>query len=248
MQVKFILAMTLSLFVFSSNAALFEVTGDGADRAPGENGWNKNWVGEPYLRVGRDYDDDFYSMVYVFELPELPDGEFVDTAGLSFYVHDINHFGSQHLDGKGIDLYGVRMASSAGVELDDFFSGSFAATGNNGVGIQESIVFTNTGQPDHTGTGWHQTDPTGSANLGSWLQGLYDDPGYNPAGDNFAFLRLSDQGNITTSGRFWEVRTANAGSSSVPVLTIETAIPEPASVSLLALAGLSLFRRLRRHC
>ncbi|HMO26354.1 MAG TPA: PEP-CTERM sorting domain-containing protein, partial [Tepidisphaeraceae bacterium] len=78
-----------------------------------------------------------------------------------------------------------------------------------------------------------------SASLLSLLQSLYtSDPTLGD--DDFLFIRLSPNGGTVGSNMGYNVASANNGVAQ-PLLTI--AIPEPASLSMLAMGGLLLRRR-----
>ncbi len=229
------------------------VDGDTSDRSVDSDNTFGNWAGQPTERIGRAASGGLRrNHIMVFELPQLPSGEQVIDADLKVTLVGGNDFGA--LFQTGVDLYGVRLDASGTVATSDFYAGSYAVSGNNGVGLQENLVY----QPNSFNSGFdpallgdHHTDPTGDANLAAWLQSLYDDPGYNSSGTNYAFLRLSGQGNIGGDFRYFEFGTANnSTAANRPVLQITSGavIPEPSSLGLIGVAvGLLALRR-RRGC
>lgn len=112
-----------------------------------------------------------HKAVYVFELPELPEGKVMDTATLSFV-----HFGRDGIAEitYSVDLRAIRYDSNNTVIVDDYDA--------DGTLIQAGIITTDTNPPRTI-----STNETASENLANWINGLYD--GDASAGD-YIFLKL----------------------------------------------------------
>jgi len=133
--------------------------------------------------------------------------------------------------------YGIGIQNST-MPILDF---SKAATGTNK--LQDNILTPN------SLTGAYTTDSAGNAGLFGYLGAFYAaNPSY--AGGSFAFLRFNpdaDPANATTAGfgSGYTIVTADSATNK-PVLTLVTAVPEPASAALAAMSGLVLMGRRRR--
>jgi len=229
-----------------SRADLFDVVANGSDIQLASDG-TTGGIGQSEIRVGYG---STLETVYVgaFALPALPEGDTVHTANLRIAIIGGNDWTTLYQ--KGIDLYGVRLSSSPTVLASDFYAGPYGDD-PNGTPIMEHLVY----QPnsvnagfDSTLLGHHETDDDADANLAGWLQTLYEDPSYDPAGTNYAILRINSQGNISTAYRYFSVGSAdNATESNRPLLTIES-IPEPDVAALLFAGAAAMALRHRRSC
>ena len=227
------IVLVAAFMATTTQAAIIVVDGDTADTSIGLNESNAPivaWPGGASNAIGsanHQYNKGDSVTVVVFELPDLG-GEAIDTADLTF-------------DGKrtwesvwNVDLYGTRSAASASVSVADYGYGPTPG----GTLIQDNIM-----TPADLNNTWFSksTDATGDAALAAWLADQYTAVG---AG-GFVFLRFNSDdvtpqpaGDVNT----YTVAAANATTEAIPVLTITT-VPEPASLSLIALGALMIARR-----
>ena len=215
--------MALGLVASASMAdVLAPITSDANDQEIYSNGTSK-WVGQSTGRIGTGGPGAIdATMVYVFALPTLPAGQSVSAATLSFDVTAINTFNPGDL--LDMDIYGVGSRSSSAVDaVNDYRSGSLLEAGL----LNQSATL-----------GVHST--TAASVFGTWVQSLYD--GGAVAGD-YAFVSLQTTAVNPTASTYYTVGTS---SGSAPTLTLTTAIPEPATLGLVAtFAGAILFIRRR---
>lgn len=143
-----------------------------------------------------------------------------------------------------IDLYGVRRDADPAILPADWYNGS--ALDPSADLIQESFL-TPSSIADGAPVPNNFTDATGDANLLNYLNTQY--AGGAGAGE-FVFLRMSYGSDEFASG--WDAYTittseAGGGAGEYPLITY-TAVPEPATGGLFALASLVwLGRRTRRN-
>ena len=90
---------------------------------------------------------------------------------------------------------------------------------------------------------YYSTDQTGNGNLLTFLRDVYDS---GAQGSDYAIVRLNfDSAPAASPRERYEVASADfAGGSYAPTITLEV-IPEPATLSLLALGGLAMVWRRR---
>lgn len=193
------LAIALNL---SSHAATHVVDGHLDDSQVNSDG-TLGWVGQQNHRVGMNAVG--ASSVLVFELPDLG-SESVASVSLEFNVEAI----STHASGLNADLYGLGYSSSSQVSGGSAYIGAYD-TDSNAVALQDNILF------EAMTIGSVSTSATGSGNLTSWIQSLYDNGAQ--AGD-YAFVRLSPDVDPGVAYRYYALTSADGANS--PVLTIET--------------------------
>ncbi len=172
------------------------------------------FVGQNAFLLGDDnvaYNRGSVCGVAVFALPDLG-GETIDSASLSFDLYS-GYPGGVNDWPKGLDLYGVRYASSPSVLLSDYAPVGAAPVGN-GTLIQDDVFV----MPSNGSYAWasHQTDATGDAALAAWLAAQYA-AGAQPG--DYVFLRLNVDKPTANSV---QVASANNTAHSVPTLTIST--------------------------
>ena len=227
------LAMVIAIGV-SANAAVISVASDPADTTIGLNTEGVpgvHWNAATTMIIGDDnaqYGKDDVAAVAVFQLPDLG-GEAIDTANLSCRMS----WGRYALSG-GVDVYGVRAASSNAVLVGDYGWGQPLTTGG-GTLIQDDFIV-HAGETQDLAT--FETDDTADAALAAWLAGAYSSGAV--AGD-YVFIRFN--GDAQSNNTFGLI-SGNHATEMPPTLTITT-IPEPATLGFLALGALAAFRRRR---
>jgi hypothetical protein len=196
------------------------------------------------------------NLVLVFKLPDRPAGQQVSTANLSVSVNYNNN-------GSPVDLYGLHWRSSSTVTTGDYYAGP---SDPNASLIQQTLL------DGSSPANYARTDTNAAADaaLADYLNAQYDD---GAAAGDYVFLRLNRHD--TSTGPFSMIAVysadiapflANAFSGGSPTLynyylnlyegqmspTLDltfapaTSVPEPASLSLLALGALAMLHRRRR--
>ncbi|MFW6146039.1 MAG: PEP-CTERM sorting domain-containing protein [Planctomycetota bacterium] len=235
-MIRLIACLTAVLVVagVSADAAMFDITSDTADTTIGLDGdgvAHVHWNGASSLGIGDDnaqYSKDDVAAVVMFELPDLG-GEIIDTANLSCRMS----WGKWALSG-GIDVYGVRYASSNSVQASDYGWGQPLTTGGGTLIQDDFIVHAGESQPMAT----FETDDAADVVLATWLADAYD---AGAAAGDYVFIRFNGDAQSANS---YSLVAANHSSEMPPTLTITT-IPEPATLSILALGALAAIRRRR---
>ena len=201
------------------------ITSDGADQEIYSDGTSK-WVGQSTGRIGTGGPGLIdATMVYVFQLPTIAAGQSVSEATLSFDITAINSFNPGDL--VDLDIYGVRSDSASTVDaVNDYRSAGSTL-------LEASVLNQN------SALGVHST--TAATVFGTWIQSLYD--GGAVAGD-YAFVSLQTVTVNALTARYYTVGTATG--AVTPTLNLTTAIPEPATIGLVAaISGAMLFIRRR---
>jgi len=188
-----------------------------------------------------------YSMVYVFQLPVLGANQTITAADFSPYVL------SAGLNNP-TDLYGLSYRVLSTVLASDWYTG----TGDpNNTLIQSSFLTQN-----FSFNGRTSTSPAGDAALLNYIKAQYAS---GAVGGDYIFLRLSTNGTTLLNGSVNFYYTADvtfflASATGQPLsrfqnefgprleLTVEdTAVPEPASVVMVAIGvGVAVLVRSRR--
>lgn len=222
-----VLIASLCLILSHAAAATIAVTGDSGDGMVDVNGVALNLT-DPMIRPGTGGNDvRGQAGVFFFQLPTLSPNAIasadvqlsflgLDVAGDVVNVPDFN-----------LDLFGLGVRSSATILSSDYYAGN--AAGGNGTLI-ESAFLTPGASPGNF-----------DASFGGYLQSLYSPSGV-PLGD-FLVVRLNPSiplPSFSFPERGYNVATAdNSNSSLLPELTINS-VPEPSSLALGILAGLTL--------
>lgn len=183
-------------------------------------------VGE-YYSYGRSY------IVPVLLPASLPAGSVFTSADLRF--RDWGRFGNSTLD-FNVDLYGLtRVAATDAVLATDHYAGP--------VDVGATMIQNDYITPASTPPEDHHTDTLGDSVLSVWLNVVW--AGGANAGQ-YAFLRLSpDKADGTYSWTGYTVLTTLAGYEEERPMLSYTLVPEPGTMTLLALAGVAALRRRR---
>ncbi len=218
----------------SADAAMFDVTSDPGDTTIGLNTEGVpgvHWNGATTMIIGDDnaqYGKDDVAAVAVFQLPDLG-GEAIESANLACRMT----WGKYALSG-GVDVYATRYASSKSVIVDDYGWGQPLTTGG-GTLIQDDLIV-HAGEAQEMAT--FETDDAADAVLAAWLADAY--AGGAVAGD-YVFIRFNGD---AQSANTFNLVSGNHTTEMPPTLTITT-VPEPATLSVLALGGLAVLCRRR---
>jgi hypothetical protein len=209
------------------------------------------------VRVGARTTTTNSAGVFGFALPDLA-GETIVSATITFNARNETNRAPQ--PGANLDLYGLGVdpGTDTGAGLNLTQDPNRQYIGPNDVSatkLQDDILHA-ADVPTYDGLATVRVAFT-SVDISSYLNSLYTG-GANPG--DFVVIRLSQdvlptvQG--TTNNRFRIVSTSGDGSTldssphtiddGAPFLQITTAVPEPASLGLTALAGVALLRRRRR--
>jgi len=168
-------------------------------------------------------------IVIPFALPALGPDQFFDP---NESIFSIRLLGRDLGTAFGVDLYGLRYASTSTVSTNDF-----APSG--AVLLQETLFDSSASNGTRI-----STDATGNANLSAWLETQYDAGAQ--AGD-FVFLQLrADSSVVTDAFNSYQIGMANnADSAARPNLEVSI-IPEPGTLGLFGISMLALWVYKRR--
>lgn len=182
------------------------VAGNTADREVYSDGTMK-WVGQADARIGGSKAGADGALVFVFALPELPEGETVLDAALTFRLLSYSYYFPQ----SNADLHGLPYRASSTVLATDFYQGAFGGD-PTAYPLQDDLMVSN--EP----VGPISTDATGGANLAAYLAEQY---AAGAQAGNCVFLRVNPDSVNVADYRYWTVATANnATVTNRPTLSI----------------------------
>ena len=219
----------------NASAAVIPVTSYNADGIVQNGSANANNEGE--IVVGQ-FSTNHRVVVYPFQLPTLAPGEVVTDASLKV-VYRAN-LGTENFN---VDVYAVDVNASNAISNGYYGVGASPTTPTGSVLIQDNFVTPTTTIGNVT------SNATAGANLAAYL----NQPGKYVAG-SYVWLRLnfdvaqgSEVGQYKFGANDFGGGTATTAGSIPAVLTLTTAIPEPATVFVLAgVAGVLGLSRRRR--
>jgi hypothetical protein len=239
-----IVSLLVLVHVKTVGAASIEIRTDTSDGIAVLNGTPGDHAsGENHLVAGVSGDYLYRkSSILFFKLPDIGNSADILSADLRIlYLRGDDNNGTQ----DSADVWGLGYETVAAPVIDhSWYHDSNTDTGA-GVNvpsrtkIQDAIISGRGNTPNQ----WHSTDETGDANLLRFLRYLYDN---GATEGNFAIIRINYDSVPSTSPM---ERYVFASGDAVPIdwaptLTVEV-IPEPATLSLLALGGLMALRRRR---
>lgn len=221
----------LSACAMSHAAVLPAITGITSDAAGHDNDtWNGlgddvRDMEKDNLRVGRWGGGDYRNAVFVFQLPALGGGETVESAQFNVGYWEVK--GAGPAPTFGVDAGVLRVNASPNVQSSDYSGGTL---------LQSNFVTTLTTESFGGYTGLNST---GQNTLGTYLASNY-------LAGSYVFISLKANAAVTVDHgyHFFTADMASAGDFK-PQLVLTTVIPEPASLSLLALGAMGLMRRKR---
>lgn len=226
-------ASTLSAGTITANVSDAQVKTDGSINS----GQLTNWS----IRVGEQNAPSAGCMVMAFQLPTLQPGEQFATATFTDQLASFS--GTPTFN---VDFYGLSRAPAVDptVLSADFYAGNSDASATR---IQDNILTPSS--PTRSSKPWpyasFTTSDSGNAALAAYLNAMYAN-GANAG--KYVFLRLSpDLASMPTGNNAYNITSANAGNDfEHPTITYTVAvaaIPEPATITALASAGIALLVR-----
>ncbi|WP_269538023.1 right-handed parallel beta-helix repeat-containing protein [Cerasicoccus fimbriatus] len=185
-----------------------EILGSEADNHINDDG-TETWSGNVSSRIGGSSGTTEGAVVYVFQLPELLDGQMIANANIRFSLITI-------ANGPFIgnaDLYGLPWRESPVVSAaTDFYNGAF---GNDyySTPIQQAIMV------NSESIGSISSNADGNFHLAQYLNAQYAD---GAEGGDYVFLRVNSDQIDHLPYRYWSVATADHTDPDFrPVLTVE---------------------------
>lgn len=174
-----------------------------------------------------------YNGVAFFQMPTLAANEEISSAEMNFRTSNTGT-----VTNANIDIWSLGLQTTPTLATSHFIQSNMDATAGRDKLVDNFIV---------AGTFVNGVKSTGDlTSLGSFIQNLYTTLGYANVAGKYLYIRVNQDAVPTGGFRFYG---GNEGAANAPALTLTTqtiVIPEPASLSLVAPAGLALLGRRRR--
>jgi parallel beta-helix repeat protein len=191
---------------FSLNAGTFNITADGSDTQLRSNG-STSFAGQGSVRVGGDSGTTDACGVFAFALPEIPEGEFILSANVQFYMSGVSNKPGP------ADAYALPYRSTSAWSSSDYYQGAYDED-PTATALQDDIFVV------ESPAGFYILNEIAAETLKEHIIAQYNAGAV--AGD-FVAIRLSPSRTDETNYYFYNVSTANNSVvENRPLLTIET--------------------------
>ena len=242
LQIVCVAVVSLVLMPFQVSAETLEIKSHTADGSANLNGIpGQHGDTQAYLVAGMSGEPiEPRSAIMFFELPTVDDPNDLISADLRLY-YVLGGEGNDADDGA--DVWGLGYQNAPSIDHAWYHASEMDAGAGVNVPtrtkIQDDIICGVSPSENQ----YYSTDQTGDGNLLAFLRDVYDS---GAQGGDCAIVRLNfDSAPAASPRERYEVASADfAGGSYVPAITLEV-IPEPVTLSLLALGGLAMVWRRR---
>lgn len=240
-----LMGMSLLLAAGSAQAAVMSglpadswIAGTAAGDGTNSTGAALVDVNTPNMYVGRYDPTRVTCAVLVFQLPTLSAGQRLASASLTYETLTQ----ATSVLKANIDLYGLGYRATSTVTTGDYYTGALDTT--SATLLADNLFVTETAVSPYSDLS-HTTDSVISAKLVDYLNAQYD---AGAVGGNYVFIRFNYDAYTTGLGGRIVLATANNTTAGyAPFITYNVAaVPEPASLGCLAMAGGALLLRRRK--